>query len=70
MPLFLIVGYLRLPGRHRLELGFLHAASKPVGQTGGGMANAFYGSTLTIGLATAFSVPVGLLAAIYLSEYR
>jgi phosphate transport system permease protein len=43
---------------------------KPVGETGGGLANAFYGSFLMVGLATAFSVPVGLLAAIYLSEYR
>jgi phosphate transport system permease protein len=34
------------------------------------MANALYGSPLLVGLATAFSVPVGLLAAIYLSEYR
>ena len=34
------------------------------------MANAFYGSALMIGLAASFSVPVGLLAAIYLAEYK
>src|SRR5258708_9367752 len=34
------------------------------------MANAFYGSFSMVGLATAFSVPVGLLTAIYLAEYR
>ena len=34
------------------------------------MANAFYGSALMIGMATAFSVPIGLLTAIYLAEYR
>ena len=34
------------------------------------MANAIYGSFLLVGLATLFAVPVGLLAAIYLAEYR
>lgn len=34
------------------------------------MANAFYGSGLMIGIATAFSVPIGLLTAVYLAEYR
>src|SRR5207342_165021 len=42
----------------------------PVGQAGGGMANALSGSLLLVGLAVLFSVPVGLLAAIYLAEYR
>ena len=70
VPLFLIVGYLFYRGATSLNWDFFTQLPKPVGQTGGGMANAFYGSALMVGLATAFSVPVGLLAAIYLSEYR
>ena len=70
VPLFLIVGYLVYRGGTALNWDFFTQLPKPVGQMGGGMANAFYGSALMIGLATAFSVPVGLLAAIYLSEYR
>ncbi len=70
VPLFLIVGYLFYRGGTSLNWDFFTQLPKPVGQTGGGMANAFYGSALMVGLATAFSVPVGLLAAIYLAEYR
>src|SRR5262249_43099362 len=39
-------------------------------QKGGGLANALYGSFLLVALATLFAVPVGVLAAIYLAEYR
>ncbi len=70
VPLFLIVGYLLYRGGTSLNWDFFTKLPAPVGQTGGGMVNAFYGSALMVGLATAFSVPVGLLAAIYLSEYR
>jgi phosphate transport system permease protein len=70
VPLFLILGYLLYRGGTSLNWDFFTKLPKPVGETGGGMANAFYGSFLMVGLATAFSVPVGLLAAIYLTEYR
>ena len=70
VPLFLILGYLLYRGGSSLSWDFFTKLPQPVGETGGGMANAFYGSFLMVGLATAFSVPVGLLAAIYLSEYR
>ena len=39
-------------------------------EAGGGVANALYGSGLIVGLATVFAVPVGLLAAVLLAEYR
>jgi phosphate transport system permease protein len=70
VPLFLIVGYLLFQGVTALNWDFFTKLPAPVGQKGGGLANAFYGSALMIGLATAFSVPVGLLAAIHLAEYR
>jgi phosphate transport system permease protein len=68
--LFLILGYLLARGFSSLSLSFFTNLPTPVGEPGGGMANALAGSAMLIGLATLFAVPVGLLAAIYLAEYR
>jgi phosphate transport system permease protein len=68
--LFLILGYLVVRGFSALDLDFFTQLPKPVGQAGGGVANAIAGSGLLVGLATLLAVPVGLLAAIYLAEYR
>jgi phosphate transport system permease protein len=70
VPLFLIVGFLLFMGGTSLDWDFFTKLPKPVGEPGGGIAHAFYGSFLMVGLATAFAVPVGVLAAVYLSEYR
>jgi phosphate transport system permease protein len=68
--LLLIVGYLVYEGVSSLDWDFFTKLPAPVGEKGGGMANAIYGSFLLVGLATLFAVPIGLSAAIYLSEYR
>ena len=62
-PLFLILGYLLYQGVAALNWDFFTKLPAPVGEKGGGMANALYGSVLLVGLATLFAVPVGLLAA-------
>jgi phosphate transport system permease protein len=69
-PLFLILGYLIYRGVGALNWDFF--VNLPVGpmRAGGGVANALLGSTKIVGLATLFAVPVGLLAAIFLAEYR
>jgi phosphate transport system permease protein len=69
-PLFFILGYLIYRGAGALNLDFFTKLPAPVGQKGGGMANAIYGSLLMILIATAFAVPVGILAAVYLAEYK
>ncbi len=69
-PLFLILGHLIYHGVGALNLEFFMNLPAPVGQAGGGLANALYGSFLLVGLATLLAVPLGVLAAIYLSEYR
>lgn len=69
VPLFLILGFLLYRGATSLDWDFFTQLPRPVGESGGGIAPAFYGSSLMVGLGTAFSVPVGLLAAVYLSEY-
>jgi phosphate transport system permease protein len=68
--LFVILGYLLYHGIGALDWDFFTKLPAPVGEKGGGMANALYGSVLLVSLATLFAVPVGLLAAIYLAEYR
>lgn len=69
-PLFLIFGYLVYEGVGALDWNFFVKLPAPMNEPGGGMANAIYGSFLLVGLATLSAVPVGLLAAIYLAEYR
>lgn len=68
--LFLILGFLVYRGVGALNWAFFVNLPAPVGELGGGMANAIYGSALMVGMATAFAVPIGLLAAVYLAEYR
>jgi phosphate transport system permease protein len=68
--LFLILGYLVVQGLHSVDWNFFTALPRPVGELGGGMANAIGGSVLLVGLAALFAVPLGLGAAIYLAEYR
>jgi phosphate transport system permease protein len=69
-PLFLIIGYITYRGLGALSWEFFVNLPKPMGQPGGGLANALYGSLMVVGLATAFAVPVGILSAILLAEFR
>jgi phosphate ABC transporter permease protein PstC/phosphate ABC transporter permease subunit PstA len=68
--LFLVVGYLVVQGATSLNLAFFTQLPRAVGQPGGGMANALVGSVMLVGMAALFAVPIGLLAAIYLAEYK
>src|SRR5258705_13085053 len=69
VPLFAIFGYLVYKGIGSLDLNLLIKMPKPVGETGGGMANAIAGSALILGIASLLGVPVGIGAGIYLAEY-
>ena len=42
---------------------------KPVGEAGGGMANAIVGTLILTGLGALFAVPIGILSGVYMSEY-
>jgi phosphate transport system permease protein len=68
--LFLILGYLTYQGVGALDWKFFVNLPVGPGEEGGGMANAMLGSLLLVGMASFCAVPVGLLAAIYLAEYR
>ena len=70
VPLFLILGYIAYRGVGSLSWDFFTKLPRPQGEAGGGLANAIVGSGILVGLATLLALPIGLLAAIYLSEYR
>ncbi len=67
--LFVILGYLVWHGGKDLNWAFLTELPKPVGETGGGMANAIVGSGKLLLLASLIGAPVGVLAGIYLAEF-
>jgi phosphate transport system permease protein len=68
-PLGLIFGYLVYKGIGSINWAFLTQIPKPVGEPGGGMANAIAGSALILFLASLVGVPIGIGAGIYLAEY-
>lgn len=67
--LFLILGYLIYNGGKSLSWNFFTKLPKPVGETGGGMANAIVGSLKLLFLAAVMGIPVGLMAGVYLAEF-
>ena len=69
VPLAFILFYVIREGFAALNWAFFTQNPKPVGEAGGGMANAIVGTLILIGLAGAFAVPVGVIAGVFLSEY-
>jgi len=67
--LFFILGYLVYNGGKSLSLSFFTNLPVPVGEIGGGMANAIVGSGKVLLLATLIGIPIGFLGGVYLSEY-
>jgi phosphate transport system permease protein len=67
--LVFILGYLVYQGGRDLNWDFLTKLPKPVGETGGGMANAIVGSAKLLFLAAITGVPVGFMGGIYLAEF-
>jgi phosphate transport system permease protein len=69
VPLGLILFYVVSQGISSLSVAFFTETPRPVGEAGGGMANAIVGSLIVIGLGALFAVPVGILSGIYTAEY-
>lgn len=67
--LFFILGYLVFNGGTSINWDFFTKLPTPVGETGGGMANAIVGSAKLLLLASLFGVPVGFFGGIYLAEF-
>jgi phosphate transport system permease protein len=67
--LFFILGYLVYHGGRSLSWDFFTKLPTPVGETGGGMANAIVGSAKLLLLASLVGVPIGFLGGVYLAEF-
>jgi phosphate transport system permease protein len=68
-PLLFVLGLLVVKGASSLNWAFFTKLPVPVGETGGGIANAIAGSGQLLLLAALFGVPLGVLGGIYLSEF-
>ena len=68
VPLVAILAYLLKQGATALSLDFFTNMPRPVGETGGGMANAIVGTLILIGIASAVGLPIGIGAGLYLAE--
>ncbi len=67
--LLFVLGYLAWQGGRAINWEFLTQLPKPVGESGGGMANAILGSAKLLILAALMGVPVGLLGGVYLAKF-
>ena len=70
LPLLLIFGFLMYQGVVALNVDFFTHLPKPVGEPGGGMANAIVGTLILVGLAACLGLPLGILGGLYLAESR
>lgn len=69
IPLLAIFGYLVMKGVGSINWDFLTKTPQPVGEAGGGMANAIVGSGIILLIASAIGIPLGIGAGIYLAEF-
>ncbi|MFL5483058.1 MAG: phosphate ABC transporter permease PstA [Gemmatimonadaceae bacterium] len=70
LPLLLILLHLVRKGASSLSLDFFTRMPQPVGEVGGGMANAIVGTLVLIGIASLIGLPVGIGAGLHLAEKR
>ena len=67
--LFFVLGYLIVKGGSSISWAFLTRLPTPVGESGGGMANAIVGSAKLLLIAAVTGLPVGFMAGLYVSEF-
>ncbi len=67
--LFFILGYLLWQGGHALNWNFFTKLPVPIGETGGGFANAILGSAKLLLIACLIGIPIGFLGGVYLAEF-
>lgn len=67
--LLAILGYVAVQGISSVNWAFVTELPRPVGVTGGGVANGIVGSIIIVGIATLIAVPVGVLTGVYLALF-
>jgi len=70
VPLAFVLFFVVSQGIQSLTVEFFTHNPRPVGEPGGGMANAIVGTLILTALAAAMAVPIGVLSGVYLAEYR
>ena len=70
LPLIAILAYLLARGLSALNGAFFTRMPQPVGEPGGGMANAIVGTLILIGTSSLLGLPLGVGAGLYLAEHR
>ena len=69
VPLILIIGYLIYQGISSVSVDLFTQLPKPVGESGGGLANSIVGTLMLLGIASLVGIVVGVMAGIYLAEF-
>lgn len=69
VPLFAVLGYVLVKGGSRINFSLFTELPPSAGLTGGGVANAIAGTLVLLAISVAISVPIGVLAAVFLSEF-
>jgi phosphate transport system permease protein len=69
VPLALVLFFVLSQGVRSLNVDFFLHMPKPVGEPGGGMANAIVGTLLVTGLGSLMAIPIGIVSGVYMSEY-
>ena len=67
-PLASVIGYVTLQGASSVNWAFFTHLPAPVGELGGGMANALGGTLVLVALASCVGIPIGILGGLFLSE--
>jgi phosphate transport system permease protein len=69
VPLAFVLFFVVSQGVQALNLAFFTQMPKPVGEPGGGMANAIVGTLMVAGLGSLMAIPIGILSGVYMAEY-
>jgi phosphate transport system permease protein len=69
VPLALVLFFVISQGIRSVNVDFFTQMPKPVGEPGGGMANAIVGTLIVTGLGSLMAIPIGILSGVYMSEY-
>lgn len=70
IPLLLILFYLAKEGITSLSWDFLFNLPKPIGEAGGGISNAIVGTFILIAISSVIAIPIGIILAVYLTEFK
>ena len=69
VPLAFVLFFVVSQGIRSLNFDFFTQMPKPVGEPGGGMANAIVGTLIVTGLGSLMAIPIGIMSGVYMSEY-